>query len=325
MADSFFIDCQELMSILVIGTLAYDSIETPFGKAENALGGSANYIALAASYLSEGIGVLSIIGEDYAESDMKLLHDRGIDTEGVVQPEGGKTFRWSGRYHLDLNTRDTLDTQLNVLLDFDPKVPEHLQDVQFVCLGNLDPAVQISVLDQVNSPLFTICDTMNFWIENTPEKLREMLARVNCLIINDSEARELADDPSLIRSARKIRAMGPQTLIIKKGEHGALLFVGKEIFSAPAWPLEEVFDPTGAGDTFAGGFVGYLAKHGKVTPQTLKGGVIFGSTLASFCVEEFSVKRLLELSTDEIEQRVLAFRNLSHFELLEESVGNAVT
>ena len=312
------------MSILVIGTLAYDSIETPFGKAEDALGGSANYIALAASYLSNGIGVVSIIGDDYAESDLKLLHDRGVDTSGVVQPEGGKTFRWSGRYHLDLNTRDTLDTQLNVLLDFDPKVPESLQDVQFVCLGNLDPSVQLSVLNQVNSPLFTICDTMNFWIESTPEQLRETLANVDCLIINDSEARELADDPSLIRSARKIREMGPKTLIIKKGEHGALLFVENQIFSAPAWPLEEVFDPTGAGDTFAGGFVGYLAKHGKVTPQTLRGGVIYGSALASFCVEEFSVQRLLNLSQDDIAQRVQAFRDLSHFELLEESVDNVI-
>ncbi|MCB0711869.1 MAG: sugar kinase [Ignavibacteriae bacterium] len=312
------------MSILVIGTLAYDSIETPFGKAENALGGSANYIALAASYLSQNIGVVSIIGDDYEESDLQLLHDRNIDTTGVEKREGGKTFRWSGRYHHDLNTRDTLDTQLNVLLEFDPKVPAQMNDVRFVCLGNLDPAIQLSVLDQVENPLFTICDTMNFWIESTPEKLREALGRVDCLIINDSEARELADDPSLIRAARKIRAMGPQTLIIKKGEHGALLFVEDEVFSAPAWPLEEVFDPTGAGDTFAGGFVGYLAKHGEVTPKTLRSAVVYGSALASFCVEEFSVKALLNLSQEQITERVQAFRNLSHFELDEEPVRNAI-
>ena len=309
------------MSIVVIGTLAYDSIETPFGKAENALGGSANYIALAASYLSENIGVVGIIGDDYEEKDLTLLHDRGIDTSGVEKREGGKTFRWSGRYHMDLNVRDTLDTQLNVLLEFDPKVPSAFADTKFVCLGNLDPAIQLSVLDQVNDPLFTVCDTMNFWIENTPEKLKEVLGRVDCLIVNDSEARELADDPSLIRAAGKIRAMGPQTLVIKKGEHGALLFVGNEVFSAPAWPMEDVFDPTGAGDTFAGGFTGYLARNGAITPQTLRGAVVYGSALASFCVEKFSVQGILDLTQDQINKRVQAFRHLSHFELEDQTVG----
>lgn len=311
------------MSIVIIGTLAYDSIETPFGKAENALGGSANYIALAASYLSGGIGVVGIVGDDYEQKDLALLHKRNIDTSGVEVREGGRTFRWSGRYHLDLNTRDTLDTQLNVLLEFDPRVPESFHDAKFVCLGNLDPSTQLSVLDQVKNPLFTICDTMNFWIEQTPEKLREVLGRVDCLIVNDSEARQLAGDPSLIRSARIIREMGPKTLIIKKGEHGALLFTEDEIFSAPAWPLEEVFDPTGAGDTFAGGFVGYLAQRGAVTPQTLRGAVVFGSALASYCVEEFSVGGILNLTHDDILRRVNAFRHLSHFELEEERVGDA--
>lgn len=311
------------MSIVIIGTLAYDSIETPFGKAENALGGSANYIALAANYLADGIGVVGIVGEDYAQSDLELLRARNIDTSGVEIREGGKTFRWSGRYHLDLNTRDTLDTQLNVLLEFDPKVPESLHDAKFVCLGNLDPSIQLSVLDQVKNPLFTVCDTMNFWIEQTPEKLREVLGRVDCLIVNDSEARQLADEPSLIRAARKIREMGPKTLIIKKGEHGALLFAGDEIFSAPAWPLEEVFDPTGAGDTFAGGFVGYLARQGNVDPQTLRGAVVHGSALASFCVEEFSVGGILNLTDERIRERVRAFRHLSQFELQEENVGDA--
>jgi sugar/nucleoside kinase (ribokinase family) len=311
------------MSILVIGSLAYDSIETPFGSVENALGGSANYIALAASYLSDDIDVVSIIGDDYAHSDLKLLHDRGIRTEGVEMKDGGKTFRWSGRYHHDLNTRDTLDTQLNVLLEFDPQLSDRARSMQFICLGNLDPKVQASVLDQVESPTFTVCDTMNFWIENTPDALRDMLKKVDCLIINDSEARELADDPSLIRSARKIRDWGPDTLVIKKGEHGALLFTDDDVFSAPAWPLEEVFDPTGAGDTFAGGFIGYLARHNDVSPRTLRGAVVHGSALASYCVEKFSVGGLLDLNHDAIRERVRSFRRLSHFELEEDSVGTS--
>lgn len=305
------------MSIVVVGTLAYDSIETPFDKVENALGGSANYIAVAADYLARNIGVISVVGEDYQAEDLALLTDRTINVEGVETVEGGKSFRWSGRYHHDLNTRDTLDTQLNVLADFRPVVPESMKDARFVCLGNLSPDVQSSVIDQMNDPDFVICDTMNFWIENTPDQLKELLTRIDCLIINDSEARELADDPSLIRAARKIREMGPHTLVIKKGEHGALLFVEDEIFSAPAWPLEEVFDPTGAGDTFAGGFVGYLSRQGKVTPENLRSAVIFGSALASFCVEKFSLQRLLELNPIEISKRVAAFGNLSQFEVTE--------
>lgn len=312
------------MSIVVVGTLAYDSIETPFGKAEDALGGSANYIAIAADYLASDIGVVSVVGEDYRPEDLALLTDRGIDVDGVTVVPGGKSFRWSGRYHHDLNTRDTLDTQLNVLADFQPTVPEAFRDASFVCLGNLDPSVQLSVLDQVNNPLFTICDTMNFWIESTPEKLRELLGRIDCLIVNDSEARELAGDPSLIRAARKIREMGPDTLVIKKGEHGAILFVKDEIFSAPAWPLEEVFDPTGAGDTFAGGFVGYLARRGEVTPQTLRGAVVYGSALASFCVEEFSIERLRNLGRSDLSRRIGAFRNLSHFDIEEGVIDDAV-
>lgn len=311
------------MSIVVIGTLAYDSIETPFGKAENALGGSANYIALAANYLSDGIGVVGIVGDDYHDRDLTLLTERGIDTTGVERREGGKTFRWSGRYHMDLNVRDTLDTQLNVLLEFNPIVPESFHDAKFVCLGNLDPTIQLAVLDQVKDPIFTICDTMNFWIEQTPDKLREVLSRVDCLILNDSEARQLADDPSLIRAAGKIREMGPKTLVIKKGEHGALLFVGDDVFSAPAWPMEDVFDPTGAGDTFAGGFVGYLSRHGNVDPQTLRGAVIYGSALASFCVEKFSVEGILNLEPGTLNERVRSFRELSHFDLEDIRVGDA--
>lgn len=310
-----------VMSIVVIGTLAYDSIETPFGNAENALGGSANYIAMAASYLADNIGVVGIVGDDYETSDLTLLHDRGINTDGVEVRDGGKTFRWSGRYHMDLNVRDTLDTQLNVLLEFDPKVPTTFQDAKFVCLGNLDPAIQMSVLDQVKDPVFSVCDTMNFWIESTPDALKEVLGRVDCLIVNDSEARQLADDPNLVRAAGKIREMGPKTLVIKKGEHGALLFVNDEVFSAPAWPMEDVFDPTGAGDTFAGGFMGYLARRGEVTPQTLRGAVVYGSALASFCVEQFSVQGILSLTDEQINQRVKAFHNLSHFELEGQTVG----
>lgn len=312
------------MSIVVVGTLAYDSIETPFGKVENALGGSANYIAVAADYLADDIGVVSVIGEDYVDDDLALLTDRGINVDGVTEVEGGKSFRWSGRYHHDLNTRDTLDTQLNVLADFRPVVPEAFRNAEFVCLGNLSPDVQLSVLDQMQTPMFTICDTMNFWIENTPDELREVLKRIDCLIINDSEARELADDPSLIRSARKIREMGPQTLIIKKGEHGALLFVKDEVFSAPAWPLEEVFDPTGAGDTFAGGFVGYLARRGEVTARTLRSAVIYGSALASFCVEKFALERLLNLDRNELNLRIAEFRGLSHFDIGEGVEDDAV-
>ena len=313
------------MSIVVVGTLAYDSIETPFDKVENALGGSANYIAIAADYLASDIGVVSVIGEDYAKDDLELLTARNINVDGVESVENGKTFRWSGRYHHDLNTRDTLDTQLNVLAEFSPVVPDALKGADFLCLGNLSPDVQISVLEQMTAKPYAICDTMNFWIENTPEDLKRLLGMIDCLIINDSEARELADDPSLIRSARKIREMGPDTLVIKKGEHGALLFTEDEIFSAPAWPLEEVFDPTGAGDTFAGGFVGYLARTGEVTPSALRSAIIYGSALASFCVEKFSLDRLLELEAAEIAERVAAFRNLTTFETNEEIAADAAS
>ncbi len=313
------------MSIVVVGTLAYDSIETPFDKVENALGGSANYIAIAADFLASDIGVISVIGEDYRGEDIELLTRREISVEGVETVTGGKTFRWSGKYHHDLNTRDTLETHLNVLAEFSPIVPEELRSAEFLCLGNLSPDVQISVLEQMSSKPYAICDTMNFWIENTPDDLRRLLGMIDCLIINDSEARELADDPSLIRAARKIRAMGPKTLVIKKGEHGALLFHDDAVFSAPAWPLEEVFDPTGAGDTFAGGFVGYLARKGEVNAATLRSAIIYGSALASFCVEKFSLDRLLELEATEIAQRVGEFRNLTHFETSEEIAADATS
>lgn len=313
------------MSIVVVGTLAYDSIETPFDKVENALGGSANYIAIAADYLASDIGVVSVIGEDYNPEDIELLTRRGINVNGVETVSGGKTFRWSGRYHHDLNTRDTLETHLNVLAEFSPVVPDSFKSADFLCLGNLSPEVQISVLEQMTSKPYAICDTMNFWIENTPDDLKRLLGMIDCLIINDSEARELADDPSLIRAARKIREMGPETLVIKKGEHGALLFTDDEVFSAPAWPLEEVFDPTGAGDTFAGGFVGFLARKGEVTSATLRSAIIYGSALASFCVEKFSLERLIELEPMEIARRVGEFRNLTTFETSQEVSADATS
>ena len=311
------------MSMVIVGTLAYDTIETPFDRAENALGGSANYIALAANHYTDDIAVVAVVGEDYAASDLALLTERKIDVSGVEIRPGGKTFRWSGRYHHDLNTRDTLETHLNVLADFVPVVPEAYRDAEYVCLGNLAPATQISVLDQMaTKPLFSVCDTMNFWMDVALDDLKEVLTRVDCLIINDSEARQLADDPSLIRAATKIRAMGPETLIIKKGEHGALLFVEEQIFSAPAWPLEEVFDPTGAGDTFAGGFLGYIAQKGNTSPETLRSAVVHGSALASFCVERFSLEALRELDRRAVAERVRAFRTLSHFQLEDETVDD---
>ncbi|MCC7437848.1 MAG: sugar kinase [Armatimonadetes bacterium] len=313
------------MNLCVIGTLAYDSIETPFGRADDALGGSATYIATSASYFTQPIGVVGIVGDDFSDEALQFLRSRGVDTSGVVIKEGGKTFRWSGRYHYDLNQRDTLDTQLNVLLDFDPVIPEALRDAEFVCLGNFDPVLQSKVLDQMRAPKFVVCDTMNFWIEGALEEVKKLLARVDCLIINDSEARLLSHHPNLIRSARIIMEMGPRVLIIKKGEHGALLFIENEMFSAPAYPLEELYDPTGAGDTFAGGFIGYLARTGTVTETTLRRAVIYGSAMASFCVQQFSLDAMKNLSAEEIQQRAAAFRTIAQFDLDEVEIGDATT
>ncbi len=310
------------MNLCVIGTLAYDTIETPFGRADDALGGSATYISTSASYFVQPIGVVGIVGGDFSKDAIAFLQSRGVDTSGVEIKENGKTFRWSGRYHFDLNQRDTLDTQLNVLLEFDPVIPEGMRDAEFVCLGNIDPILQGKVLDQMRAPKFVVCDTMNFWIERSFEDLRKVLARVDCLIINDSEARLMTNDPNLVKSARTIMEMGPRILIIKKGEHGALLFTEDGIFSAPAYPLEEIFDPTGAGDTFAGGFIGYLARAGAVTDDNLRRAVIFGSAMASFCVEKFSLDALRELTDEQIKTRVDAFRRLSQFEHEEAILGD---
>lgn len=312
------------MNLCVVGTLAYDTIETPFGRADDALGGSASYIATSASYFVQPIGIVGVVGGDFAPEALEFLRSRGVDTSGVEIKPDGKTFRWSGRYHFDLNNRDTLDTQLNVLADFDPVIPDNLRDARFVCLGNIDPSLQLKVLDQMRAPEFVVCDTMNFWIEGTPEKLREVLGRVDCLIINDSEARLLTGDPNLIKSARMIMEMGPHILIIKKGEHGALLFLEDDIFSAPAYPLENIFDPTGAGDTFAGGFIGYLARCGEVNSVTLRRAVIHGSVMASYCVEKFSLDALKDLTHAKINDRLQEFHRLSHYEFEEVAVGNPV-
>lgn len=299
------------MSILAIGTVAFDSIETPFGSAPKVLGGSATYITLAARFFSEDVRLVGVVGRDFPEEYVALLRDRGVDLNGLEIDPNGDTFYWAGRYHFDLNNRDTLATHLNVLETFNPTVPEDYRDSEVVCLGNLDPSIQRHVLEQMNGPEFVICDTMNFWIENTPGALRETLGVVDCLIINDSEARQLSGEPNLIRAARAVREMGPRVLIIKKGEHGALLFVDDDVFSAPAFPLEEINDPTGAGDTFAGGFAGYLAHRRRYDAESLKGAVIYGSALASFTVEQFGPGRLLDLADRAIDDRVQAFRSLS--------------
>lgn len=302
------------MSILVVGSFALDTVQTPFDKIEDALGGSATYISLAASYFSGPIKVVGVVGDDFPQSYIDMLNNHNIDLEGLEIIPGGKTFRWSGKYHYDLNVRDTLLTELNVFEKFDPKIPESAKKSKFVCLGNIDPVLQAKVLDQMENPQFIVCDTMNFWIEGKKNELLELLPRVNVLIINDSEARLLAKEPNLIKAAKIIREFGPQTLIIKKGEHGALLFTEDIIFSAPAYPMENIFDPTGAGDSFAGGFIGYLFKTRDLSPNNMKRAVIYGSTMASFCVEKFSTKGLEELSYLQIQDRFRQFMNLSRFD-----------
>ncbi|MEX0822673.1 MAG: PfkB family carbohydrate kinase [Rhodothermales bacterium] len=299
------------MSILAVGTVALDSIETPFGAQDDVLGGSATYISLSARYFTDDVRLVGVVGNDFPTRYMDLLRESRVDLRGLEVDKTEKTFAWKGRYHYDLNERDTLATDLNVLEGFDPVVPEAYRDSRIVCLGNLDPSTQRSILEQVDDPELVVCDTMNYWIENTPDSLRETLKVIDCLIINDAEARELAEEPNLIRAARRIRGMGPETLIIKKGEHGALLFMDDTIFSAPAYPLEDIQDPTGAGDTFAGGFVGYLVHAESASPDALRRAVVYGSAMASFCVEDFGPRRLTELSDGEVHERVEAFRRLS--------------
>ena len=302
------------MGLLVVGSLGLDTVETPFDKVVDALGGSATYISLAASYFAEPVQLVGVVGSDFPKKFLDILESHEVDLEGLQIIDGGKTFRWSGKYHYDLNVRDTLFTELNVFQSFDPKIPERFKKSKYICLGNIDPVLQIKVLDQLENPQFVVCDTMNYWIERRKDELLKLLKRVDVLIINDSEARLLADEPNLIKSANIIRAMGPQNLIIKKGEHGAMLFTDGTIFSAPAYPLEMIFDPTGAGDSFAGGLIGYLYKTLDLSPENLKRAIIYGSSMASFCVEQFSTRGLEKLSYLQIKDRYRSFMNLTRID-----------
>lgn len=302
------------MSVLVVGSVALDTIETPFGAVENVLGGSATYIAVAASYFTSPIRLVGVVGGDFPQQGISFLEDRHIDLTGLQVIKDGKTFRWSGRYHYDLNERDTLSTELNVFEKFEPKILEKNRKSRYVCLGNIDPMLQRKVLDQTENPRVIICDTMNYWIERKSRDLLETLKLINVVILNDSEARLLSKEPNLIKAARVIRAMGPSIVIIKKGEHGALLLTEQVVFSAPAYPMENIFDPTGAGDAFAGGFAGWLARTDDITEENLKRAVIYGSTLASFCVEKFGVEGLSDLTYLQIQDRFREFRELSRFE-----------
>ncbi len=303
-----------MSKLLIVGTLAFDAIETPFGKTDKILGGAATYIGLSAANFNVDSAVVSIVGEDFPDSYLELLKKNQINIDGVEVVEGGKTFFWSGRYHNDLNTRDTLDTQLNVLADFQPIVPEDYKDAEYVMLGNLHPLVQLSVLDQIKDPKLVVLDTMNFWMDNTLEDLKKVIARVDVITINDEEARQLSGEHSLVKAARKIEKMGPEYVVIKKGEHGALLFRGDQIFFAPALPLEEVFDPTGAGDTFAGGFIGYLAYTNDISFENMKSAIIYGSNLASFCVEKFGTERMQEIDEKLVNERLADFRKLTQYQ-----------
>lgn len=299
------------MSVLVVGSVAYDGIETPFGKVDRTLGGSATYISLAASYFVNTVRLVGVVGNDFNDQDMKLLESRNVDLKGLQVDDSGKTFFWKGRYHYDLNARDTLDTQLNVFEKFDPVIPEAYQGSKYISLGNIEPSLQRKVLDQVKDPRYVVLDTMNFWIEGAMEELKKTLSRVNMLIINDSEARELAEEPNLIKAAQMIREMGPSSLIIKKGEHGALLFTESGIFSVPAYPVVDIFDPTGAGDTFMGGFLGWIADTNDLSDTNLRRAVVFGSVMASYCVEEFGTSRLKNLNRQDITMRYSEFKRIS--------------
>ena len=302
------------MSLLVVGSVALDTVETPFGSVKMALGGSATYISVAASYFSAPVRLVGVVGGDFPKKHVEFLEERNVDLDGLQVVQEGKTFHWSGKYHYDMNTRDTLVTELNVFEKFDPRIPDGYKRSSYVCLGNIDPVLQRQVLDQINKPRLVIGDTMNYWIEHRPKELAETLKVMNVIIVNDSEARLLTKEPSLIKAAKRIISMGPQIVIIKKGEHGAMLVTEETIFSAPAYPLENIFDPTGAGDAFAGGFAGWLSKTDDVSPENLKRAVIYGSTLASFCVEKFSIDGLRDLSNLKIQDRFRSFVELSRFD-----------
>ena len=302
--------------LVIVGTLAFDAIETPFGKTDSILGGAATFIGLAASHFNIDTAAVSVVGGDFPQEYMDLLSSKNIDLSGVEIIKEGKTFFWKGRYHNDMNTRDTLVTELNTLADFNPTVPSEYKNAEFVMLGNLHPLIQASVLDQMSeTPKLVILDTMNFWIDNTYDDLLTVIKRVDVLTINDEEARQLTGEYSLVVAARKIHDMGPEYVVIKKGEHGALLFHNKHVFYAPALPLEEIFDPTGAGDTFAGGFAGYIAKTGDISFDNIKNAIIYGSALASFCVERFGTERMIQLERSEVHDRVMQFKQLTQFNI----------
>lgn len=304
------------MSLLTVGSVAFDAIETPFGKTDKIVGGAATYASLAASYLFNRTKIVAVVGDDFKKTDIGNLNKHGIDTEGLQIKAGEKSFFWSGKYHNDMNSRDTLVTELNVLENFDPIIPDSYQDCEYLLLGNLTPIIQQTVIKRLKKrPKLIVLDTMNFWMDIMMDDLLETIKMVDVLTINDSEARQLSGEYSLVKAAKKILSMGPKYLIIKKGEHGALLFDKEQVFSAPALPLAEVFDPTGAGDTFAGGFIGYLAKVGTINFNNMKNALIYGSALASFCVEKFGIERIAKLTQEEIHSRLQEFVKLSAFDV----------
>jgi sugar/nucleoside kinase (ribokinase family) len=302
--------------LVIVGTVAFDAIETPFGKTDKILGGAATYIGLSSSFFNVDAAVVSVVGEDFPKEYLELLENKGVNIEGIEIVNGGKTFFWSGRYHNDMNSRDTLVTELNVLADFNPVVPQDYKNAEVVMLGNLHPLVQTGVLDQMTTtPKLVVLDTMNFWMDCALPELLDVIKRVDVITINDEEARQLSGEYSLVKAAAKIQTMGPKYVVIKKGEHGALIFHNEHIFFAPALPLADVFDPTGAGDTFAGGFSGFIAQQGDISFNTMKTAIIQGSNLASFCVEKFGTERMVNLDTKEVNARLKQFKALTQFEI----------
>ena len=305
-----------MSKLLIVGTVAFDAIETPFGKTDKILGGAATYIGLSASFFNVDSAIVSVVGEDFPQEHLDLLSERNINIEGIEIVKGGKTFFWSGKYHNDMNSRDTLATELNVLADFNPVVPQAYKDAAVVMLGNLHPIVQASVLNQMTTqPKLVVLDTMNFWMDCALPELLEVIKRVDVITINDEEARQLSGEYSLVKAAAKIHTMGPKYVVIKKGEHGALIFHNKDVFFAPALPLEEVFDPTGAGDTFAGGFSGYIAQTEDTSFESMKNAIIHGSNLASFCVEKFGTERMVDLNKEDVYARLQQFKSLTQFDI----------
>ena len=305
------------MKLLVVGSVAFDAIETPFGKTDKILGGAATYIGITSSILGVKSGIVSVVGGDFPQEYLDMFTNREVNIEGIEIVKEGKTFFWAGKYHNDLNTRDTLATEVNVLENFDPKIPDSMQDAEILLLGNLHPGVQLSVLEKMNQrPKLVILDTMNFWMDSAMDILKDMIAKTDVISINDEEARQLSGEYSLVKAAKKIHTMGPAYVIIKKGEHGALLFHDNKVFAIPALPLEEVFDPTGAGDTFAGGFAGYITQSENISFKNMKNAIIYGSNLASFCVEKFGTQRMEKLSKTEVQERLQQFKALTQFDIV---------